>query len=98
VRESDIVARMGGDEFAALLVDSEAAFVEVAPERLKASFDKRNATKTTEYDLSISVGRAPYLGDDPITLEELIARADQLMYDDKQRMKTEHDGRMTGLD
>jgi two-component system cell cycle response regulator len=97
VRDSDILARMGGDEFAALLVDSEAAFVEVAPERLKASFDKRNASKTTKYDLSISVGCAPYHGDEPVTLEELIARADELMYDDKQRMKTDHDGRMTGL-
>lgn len=97
VRESDILARMGGDEFAALLVDSEVAFAEQAPGRLRAAFDKRNTAKTTAYDLSMSCGCAPYLGDDPISLEELIARADELMYEDKQTMKAGHAGRMTGL-
>jgi two-component system, cell cycle response regulator len=98
VRESDILARMGGDEFAALLVDSEADFAALAPGRLKATFDKRNASKTTAYDLSISVGCAPYHGDDPISLEELIGRADELMYRDKQDMKADRDGKLTGLE
>ncbi len=80
VRESDILARMGGDEFAALLVDSEAVFAEQAPGRVQAAFDARNAKAATSYDLSISCGSAPYLGDDPVPLEELIARADELMY------------------
>jgi len=97
VRESDILARMGGDEFAALLVDSEAVFAEQAPIRVQAAFDRRNASKATPYDLSISCGSAPYLGDDPVSLEELIARADELMYADKQTMKAGHTGRMTGL-
>jgi diguanylate cyclase (GGDEF)-like protein len=97
VRESDILARMGGDEFAALLVDSEPTFAEQAPARLQRAFDKRNATKKTDYDLSISCGSAPYLGDEPISLEELIARADELMYENKQSMKAGHLGRLTGL-
>jgi two-component system cell cycle response regulator len=98
VRESDILARMGGDEFAALLVDSEAEFARLAPARVQAAFDARNASRPTPYDLSISCGSAPYLGDDPVSLEELIARADELMYQDKQSMKAGHTGRMTGLE
>jgi two-component system cell cycle response regulator len=97
VRESDILARMGGDEFAALLVDSEALFAGQAPARVQAAFDKRNAKRSTPYALSISCGSAPYLGDDPASLEELIARADELMYVDKQTMKAGHTGLMTGL-
>jgi diguanylate cyclase (GGDEF)-like protein/PAS domain S-box-containing protein len=97
VRESDILARMGGDEFAALLVDSEVEFAKAAPGRLQAAFDRRNAGKTTPYDLSISCGCTPYLGDDPVSLEELIEQADELMYADKQAMKAGHAGRMTGL-
>lgn len=97
VRESDILARVGGDEFAALLVDSEAVFAAQAPVRLQAAFDARNAHKATLYDLSISCGSAPYLGDDPMSLEELVARADELMYIHKQAMKAGHAGRMTGL-
>jgi len=98
VRESDILARMGGDEFAALLVDSEVAFAEMAPKRVQAAFDKRNGSTGTPYRLSMSCGSAPYLGDEPISLEDLIARADELMYANKQEMKAGHAGRMTGLD
>ena len=97
VRESDILARMGGDEFAALLVDSEVSFAEMAPTRLQAAFDKRNETASTAYRLSISCGSAPYLGDEPVSLEELIAKADELMYENKQAMKAGHAGTMTGL-
>ncbi|HMK92635.1 MAG TPA: diguanylate cyclase [Thermoleophilia bacterium] len=97
VRESDILARMGGDEFAALLVDSEVAFAAMAPQRLQAAFDKRNDGAATPYRLSISCGSAPYLGDEPISLEDLVARADELMYENKQAMKAGHEGTMTGL-
>ncbi len=61
---------------------------------MQAAFDARNAGKPTPYDLSISCGSAPYLGDDPVSLEELIARADELMYQDKQI----HEGRPYGPD
>jgi len=98
VRDSDILARMGGDEFAALLVDSEAVFAEQAPLRVQAAFDTRNAGSSTSYDLSISCGSAPYLGDDPMSLEQLIARADELMYTHKQAVKADHVGWMTGLE
>ncbi len=97
VRESDILARMGGDEFAALLVDSEPGFAELAPRRVQAAFERRNASRTTPYDLSISCGSAPYLGDEPRSLEELIESADGLMYEAKQAMKAGHEGTMTGL-
>ena len=97
VRESDILARMGGDEFAALLVDSEVVFAEQAPLRVQAAFNRRNAGKSTPYDLSISCGSAPYLADEPVSLEQLIARADELMYAQKQAIKADHIGWMTGL-
>jgi two-component system cell cycle response regulator len=97
VRESDILARMGGDEFAALLVDSEAGFADQAAARLQAAFDARNAKKSTPYDLSMGCGSVPYLSDEPVTLDELIAHADELMYVNKQAMKAGHSGWMTGL-
>jgi two-component system, cell cycle response regulator len=97
VRESDILARMGGDEYAALLVDAEPGFAEQAPRRVQAAFERRNATRTTPYSLSISCGSAPYLGDEPCSLEELVEQADRLMYENKQAMKAGHEGAMTGL-
>jgi two-component system cell cycle response regulator len=87
VRDSDILARMGGDEFAALLVDAQATFVHRAPRRVQEVFAERNSTATSAYDLSISIGAVSYLGEEPCTLEELIGAADGAMYKDKQRMK-----------
>jgi len=92
VRDSDILARMGGDEFAALLVDAEAAFVQRAPRRVQEVFAQRNATAGTSWDLSVSIGAVPYLGDDPCSLEELMQQADQAMYDNKRRMKANASG------
>lgn len=98
VRDSDILARMGGDEFAALLVDAEAAFVQRAPRRVQQAFTERNATASTPYDLSISIGAVAYLGEEPCTLEELISAADEAMYKDKERMKTGADRSLSGID
>ena len=75
-----------------------ALFAEQAPLRVQAAFDARNAGSSTPYDLSISCGSAPYLGDDPLSLEQLIARADELMYIHKQAVKADHVGWMTGLE
>ena len=91
VRDSDILARMGGDEFAALLVDAEVAFVQRAPRRVQELFAERNVAVSSPYDLSISVGAVPYLGDEPCSLEELLRRADEAMYENKQRMKAAAD-------
>ncbi len=88
VRDSDILARMGGDEFAALLVDAQATFVHRAPRRVQEVFSERNSAGSTPYELSISIGAVSYLGEEPCTLEELISKADTAMYKDKQRMKT----------
>ena len=46
---------------------------------------------SSPYDLSISVGAVPYLGDEPCSLEELLRRADEAMYENKQRMKAAAD-------
>jgi len=92
VRDSDILARMGGDEFAALLVDAEAAFVERAPQRVQDVFNKRNANASTPWSLSVSVGAVPYLGDDPCSLEDLMQKSDQSMYENKRRMKANASG------
>jgi diguanylate cyclase (GGDEF)-like protein len=87
VRDSDILARMGGDEFAALLVDAQATFVQRAPRRVQEVFVERNSMAGKPYDLSISIGAVSYLGEEPCSLEELVSAADAAMYKDKQRMK-----------
>lgn len=82
-RESDILARIGGDEFCVMVTESE----EDAPpleERLALAFANFNKTGDRPYRLSASIGfvRAPV--SDTATVDELLARADELMYAEKK--------------
>lgn len=88
-RDSDIVARLGGDEFVAFLPEAEDA---LTPERrLQEALSLENMRSECEYVLAASVGAVTF---DPATaemLEELIQRADALMYDQKRRRKALRD-------
>jgi len=84
-RESDVVARLGGDEFCVFLSGATADDAPVTLEKLAERIDARNAGKDPVAHLRYSVGMAVY---DPSThdsLDELVAAADALMYQDKGR-------------
>lgn len=86
-RESDILARIGGDEFCVMVTESDQ---DSAPlrERLAEAFAAFNATGDRPYRLSASVGlvRAPVF--DTASVDELLARADELMYVEKKARRT----------
>ena len=86
-RTSDIVARLGGDEYAALAIDITGNDPEIFTDRLQFLIDTRNNQKDRKYKLSISIGYSYYDPENPCSLDELIARADQLMYQKKQNKK-----------
>lgn len=82
-RDSDIVARIGGDEFCALV---EAGVEDGAPEkRLQTALDASNAQRHRPYRLSWSVGSASFDPVEPCTMEDLIERADRSMYEQKRK-------------
>jgi len=83
-RTSDIVARLGGDEFAVLAVNLTDANSKTAAARLQQLIDIRNNQENRRYRLSISMGCAYYDPENPCSIGELIARADKLMYEQKQ--------------
>jgi two-component system cell cycle response regulator len=89
LRDSDIVARVGGDEFAALLigVDEEAANLVV--ERLDEALLNRSAEGVARYRLEASIGCVRYDPEQHTSLSTLIAKADELMYAEKQRRRRE---------
>lgn len=59
LRGSDVIARIGGDEFVVLLTGKSAASGKRTVERLKDAIEKRNAADTTnKYKLSVSIGLA----------------------------------------
>jgi diguanylate cyclase (GGDEF)-like protein len=86
-RESDIVARLGGDEFAVLAVEAGDAPPELFTTRLQQCLDAHNASASLRYALSLSVGVVTYDPNHPCPIDELLTRADALMYDQKRNKK-----------
>ena len=83
-RESDIIARIGGDEFVVLL-ESDVENDELLITRLYENIKDCNAKGSQSYKLSISVGAAPFDPENPISIDELLSKADTLMYAQKRK-------------
>jgi diguanylate cyclase (GGDEF)-like protein len=84
-RQADIIARIGGDEFAIITIEARKDSSEILTSRLRANLEARNATGPRPYTLSISVGVARYDAEHPCSIGELLAQADALMYEQKHR-------------
>jgi diguanylate cyclase (GGDEF)-like protein/PAS domain S-box-containing protein len=86
-RESDIVSRIGGDEFAILAVNADEKVSDSLINRFHKFIDHINSRKRKKHKLSISIGFAAYDPDHPCPLDELMCRADISMYEDKKLNK-----------
>ena len=83
-RDSDIIARIGGDEFVVLL-ESTVEKDEILMTRLYENLKDHHADGTRRYKLSISVGAAQFDPENPISIDELLSKADTLMYAQKRK-------------
>ncbi len=83
-RESDIIGRIGGDEFAILALDTADESQEVLTMRLHNTLAAYNGLDGRRYRLSLSIGTASYDSETPSTIDELMSRADTLMYEEKR--------------
>ena len=86
-RDSDIIARLGGDEFVVLAVETSEGSGEIITTRFQKIVETHNAREDAQYSLSISLGIAPYDSQHPSSIDGLLAQADALMYEQKQRKK-----------
>ncbi len=84
-RESDVVARFGGDEFCVLLPE-DGVEAKAAIDRL-VDHVRIHSGIGHEPLISLSVGVAKYHWDDPCSIETLIERADVAMYEQKARKR-----------
>jgi diguanylate cyclase (GGDEF)-like protein len=81
-RDSDVVARLGGDEFVVLAADTGST--QAIVDRLARSLDAHNTAATRRYRLSFSVGVARFDPAAPPSIEELLATADAMLYEQKR--------------
>jgi diguanylate cyclase (GGDEF)-like protein len=83
IRETDTVARLGGDEFALLLPETagEQALTVATKVRQQLKIDVEN-----RWPVTFSMGLVTYLKS-PVSIDEVIGRADRLMYEVKEESK-----------
>jgi diguanylate cyclase (GGDEF)-like protein/PAS domain S-box-containing protein len=83
-RESDIIARIGGDEFVVFPIIIDSDDVETVITRLKERIEKHNNMIQRGYRFSMSVGISSYDPESGQSVDELLAQADTLMYEHKK--------------
>jgi diguanylate cyclase (GGDEF)-like protein len=88
LRDSDVVARIGGDEFIALLTNADDAAAATAIERLKAAIAERNDLTDEPFELQFSIGAVSGKPGTPgVSLEGLVDEADARMIAAKRLRK-----------
>lgn len=86
-RASDIVGRIGGDEFAVLMLhDGEGEIADI-PSRLRLVFEECNRRSALDYSFSMSIGMSEWIPENPVSLGRLMAEADCTMYRNKEAGK-----------
>jgi diguanylate cyclase (GGDEF)-like protein len=87
-RGSDIIARFGGDEFVILSMESHIASAKTLSTRLQENLESHNAKGDRSFKLSISMGIVYYDPEFPCSIDELITKADRLMYEQKRNKQS----------
>jgi diguanylate cyclase (GGDEF)-like protein len=83
-RDSDVVARLGGDEFGVLAIEASGHSEATIKARLFECL-KSNCAKESPYEISLSLGLARFDSGSLTSIGQLMAKADQTMYEHKKQ-------------
>lgn len=86
-RDSDVIARVGGDEFVVLMSGVGPEAGRAAVDRLRDTLRIRNERRTSPFDLMMSIGIAYSDPARPVSITELLDQADSAMYQQKRARK-----------
>ncbi|MBA4685569.1 MAG: GGDEF domain-containing protein [Candidatus Galacturonibacter soehngenii] len=86
IRKTDIIVRMGGDEFIIVLEGVTVDILESTLDRINKAFENYNKISNKNYELSCSFG-SDILNSNFDTIEQFIHHVDILMYENKKSKK-----------
>jgi diguanylate cyclase (GGDEF)-like protein len=86
-RESDVFARIGGDEFVVFMSGTGLKTAKIAISRFHAQLDTHNQTAHREYDIEFSEGTVSSDANTYNSIEMMLDDADKLMYQNKKNHK-----------
>ena len=84
-RDSDIAARIGGDEFVVIPIGTTGDNIELITSRLQKAIEIHNSKGNRKYNLSVSIGVTYYDPEHPCSIDELLLKVDKLMYEQKRQ-------------
>jgi len=87
-RTSDVISRIGGDEFVVMAIENPEISIDQFTNRLKANLAAYNTNTNKPYKLSFSMRAIPLSPGKPCDLDELLSEADKLMYEQKNSYNT----------
>lgn len=82
VREEDLFARIGGDEFCILLTDATVKQARITVERIRSTLQTMEVAEFPRLRVSASFGITDFTDDD-VSLGDMLRRADLALYDSK---------------
>ncbi len=88
-RKSDIIARIGGDEFAVMAVEANRKSGELLSKRLLQKIETFNKSSNLPFQVSMSFGYTCFDASKDISLEEMLDHADVKLYSAKS-LKQSH--------
>lgn len=83
-RQSDVICRLGGDEFAVVTLIEDESSLEGAIRRLRQALERRSEELGRPWKARTSAGWTSWTPGDGRSLEQVLAEADQTLYQDKR--------------
>ena len=83
-RSCDIIARIGGDEFAALALVNAPDLPQKIRKRIKESSEKVNSKSNKPYNITVSVGVHEFICSSETSLSDIMNKADESLYEEKK--------------
>ena len=84
LRKSDVVGRVGGDEFVAFIMDIDEKRIKTVCRRIQDLAESFNAVSDKPYNIGISTGMYIFSTADGETIDQLMSGADKDLYNNKK--------------